>query len=108
MTVDEVLNSAADLIEERGWWNGEGDITCRQGECAFTALAASSGVVLGDDPTERFRMAHDTFAVHIGAENAQGSRDIADWNDSRTDAGEVVAALRAASLVASVAQVLVA
>lgn len=87
--VADVLNKAADLIDERGWFQKSPDATSL---CALKAIqhASSAGPA-------RFQ-ARAAFVRHVGAQvGPMGSPSVAiiDWNDEpgRTQA-EVTAALR--------------
>jgi hypothetical protein len=87
MTPAEVLDAAADLIEERGWWNGEEEQ--RDGFCAVTAITR---IVTNEyrgwprpltipelyEEMHLVSAAEDALATHVGATR------VATWNDSQS------------------------
>jgi hypothetical protein len=83
MTPAEVLRKAADLIEERGWWNGRGDSNSPVygTHCALTALRDVC-------PGERLRFA----AVGAIEEKVRGL--VSEWNDRQPNGEVVIAKLR--------------
>lgn len=90
MTEAEVLNKAADLIDEAGWWDGKGD----QGSKVCAAIAINTVV----EPEESFGFGSQAFGYFerfLGIPTGlYGS--VAEWNDFHTK-DEVTAALRAAA-----------
>lgn len=92
----QVLEKAAALIEERGWTTGDfEDITG-----AVCALGAIGTVVYGPEAGGEFdylALARDPAVRLLAASvNGSGEPDMAvyQWNDSRTDATEVVDTMR--------------
>lgn len=88
LTVPEVLDSAADLIDQYGWWNGDGRRAGRL--CAGMAISkAGWPSEQGDGPAWR----------HFSA--SVGNVSVVFWNDipGRT-VDQVTAALRSAAEVA--------
>lgn len=81
MTPAEVLRKAADLIEERGWWDGR---TQRRigGHCALTAL---SSIAIS---AELERRAENALL------EALDWQPIANWNDRQPNGDVVIAKLR--------------
>lgn len=79
------LNDAADLIEQKGWWNGEG----AQGgnHCVITAIAEVTPYTEQHAP------------VQIAFERRLGLLDFASpsWNDQQPNGEVVVEALRTAA-----------
>ncbi len=106
MNTSEVLNRAADLIEERGWVRGEGwpgqevyggaDNTqlCLEG-AIMAALGIDMTATLGGELREC--LAYQAVHRHL---ELDPMRRLYTWNDhpSRT-AGEVVEVLRAAAVI---------
>jgi hypothetical protein len=85
MTPAEVLRKAADLIEERGWWNGDA-VDRSQSVCVDLALlhiGAERDVV-------------KSFAVAVAGPSAlaRPSTSIQTWNDAQPNGGVVIAKLR--------------
>lgn len=81
MTPADVLREAADLIEERGWWNGRPQCGVG-GHCplsAFSAIARSS---------ELERRAKNALL------EALDWQPIANWNDRQPNGDVVIAKLR--------------
>ncbi len=82
-----VLRKAADLIDERGWLQGQNfdaDGRC----CAFWALGKAAGKQRG------LRPIYDQFAGYLHARNPRW-REVSSWNDAPGRTKEqVVAALR--------------
>ena len=112
LTTSQVLDKAADLIEERGWTDGpfgwpddrvkEGGALCLEG-----GIMAALGLDMNDvgrlyeeeDPRSfRFCPAYNAVRDYLGSDLTH----IYEWNDKRgRTQHEVVATLRAASAVAS-------
>ena len=87
MNTSEVLNTAADLIEERGWHQG-GDGFGPDGQlCVINALYTAG--------RKDWHEAWERTKEHVGIQYA-----LDEWNDAEgRTAVEVVAVLRAAALV---------
>jgi hypothetical protein len=108
-----LLAQAAELIEQRGWWQGDlwpeaaDNLPYVIGDpcCVLGALAVASGVWHYDQVTELFRRPDYVVAVealitqiNAGQPESEHVRDIYTWNDNpRRTAGEVVRTLRAAA-----------
>lgn len=89
----DVLRRAADLLKERGWFQGKdfnGDVDYREKMCASRAICAASPVVGLTEAHRRLIMALG------GGANASHCCVIFDWNDApERTAAEVIATLRA-------------
>lgn len=94
-SIADTLNKAADLIEERGWWDGTGDFPkLRVGPtCAGLAIREAQNYepLLAPVISEAGEFLTDYL----------GSR-IPRWNDAQPDGETVVSTLRAAALTASI------
>lgn len=104
MTIAETLNQAADLIEERGWWRPghfehHGFDRGIGGECALLAVKS-----VADFPHD-IEAALSAFTVHVGGDVTNTHDAVPAWNDVQASGTVVVEALRAAALVALVAEV---
>lgn len=104
MKTSEILDKAADVIEERGWWRGSfaesSGRNCKV--CALGAMNVASGLAPDDALGPDVHKAAMALADHVGlAHEASGlgaTYAVGDhWNDSRTSAEEVVRELRAAA-----------
>lgn len=87
MKTSEVLDRAADLIEERGW--------ARPGDWSST-LCASNAIVRASGET--YAPAHDALVLYLGGDGHV--HGIFAWNDApgRT-AAEVIEVLRACAVI---------
>lgn len=103
MNTSEVLNRAADLIEEHGWGQGSPAMLGEGGLCAMGAL----GLATWGEVTDRYEAIHhcpagQAVANYIGDQPGllSGHDRIWDWNDKpgRT-ASEVIEVLRAAAVI---------
>lgn len=110
MNTSEVLNRAADLIEERGWTTGSGWFGNEYGPlCIEGGIAAAMGVAGG--PGYRCP-AYDAVAAYLG----KGNSGVWAWNDNLPHTGmgwrggsreaameqsreQVIATLRAVALI---------
>jgi len=94
MNVSDVLNKAADLIEERGWAQGAYE-NASGGLCVLGAIRKAADL---DPPMIIAGVSLDAacaFNRHIGADNLVG-----DWNDAEgRTSGEVVAIFRAVAVI---------
>lgn len=107
MSTAEILVQAADLIEERGWNQGDYVNDCG-GLCTFGALYIAVGLtpafIRTDEADQRALAALTVVDEAAQALRQHVGRDvgISEWNDApgRTKA-EVVTALRAAAQVAA-------
>ncbi len=79
MTVADVLDKAADLIEQHGWWCGRVGV---DGYCVMSAITTIEGIGGTTSAAERLRS-------HVGA------TVLSDWNDKQPDGKAVVSAMRA-------------
>lgn len=80
MNTAEVLERAADLIEERGWW--QQDEECEQGDslCAQLAIAAAK-TEIEFEYMERF-VPEQLLMEHLGIESTRNWLDpLFNWND---------------------------
>jgi len=102
-TTSEVLNRAADLIEERGWATGVtgwrvGGRLCLEGGI----IAAIGGATAADQPLAWACPAYAAVGDYLGrpALSVCGDRELWKWNDrpERT-ASEVVEVLRACAVI---------
>lgn len=102
MKTSEILNKAADLIEQRGWGKGpgtwSGDRLCLEG-----GLMAAMGVSANHTPDFHFCPAHRAVSDYLGRdlhEDAERHLGVWSWNDepART-ANEVIEVLRAAAVI---------
>lgn len=104
MQTSEVLNRAADLIEERGWTRGSWGGGSGRALCLEGGIIAALGSQF-DDPSFNY----DKFSAcpaYVAVENYLVSAGrLADddslwaWNDDMPDMEPVIAVLRAAALV---------
>lgn len=104
MRTSEVLNKAADLIDERGWvqggngWGQFGTVTplCMEGGI-LAALGTKWDNMTTFEPIFRQCPAYQAVSAYLGLEEWQ---DVYDYNDEvgRT-ASEVIATLRACALI---------
>lgn len=86
MNTSEILNTAADLIEERGW--RQGTAGAGEGVCAISALAAAA------PGPSKWLHAANVFADYLSVEL------VFVWNDApERTATDVVAALRSAAAI---------
>lgn len=95
MTPQEILNAAADHIEEYGWQRGgygqKEEPCCVLG--ALSVAAASNGASLREAQA-------GFYSTRDIVKDQTGVRSVADWNDViAQDAEEVVAMLRKAATV---------
>lgn len=105
MLTSEVLNRAADLIEERGWVQGNGGFDGSAGLCLEGGIFAASGlgwtVAAEMAAREGTCPAYEAVLNHlsIGGDRSYGGR-LWLWNDkpART-AAEVIEVLRAAAAI---------
>jgi hypothetical protein len=84
MTPAEVLRKAADLIEERGWWDGVG-VKPRHCECVMTAV---------DSICTQFDLEVNIYADALIAVGDAVDMGPARWNDAQPNGGVVIAKLR--------------
>jgi hypothetical protein len=88
MTPAEVLRKAADLIAERGWWNGRG-LGPFPGDGPHCVLGAVGSAVWFHQAAGRNEL---YFAAMTALHRSIGS--IADWNDAQPNGEVVIAKLR--------------
>jgi hypothetical protein len=81
VTPAEVLRQAADLIEARGWWNGEDDM---DDGGTFCVITASCRVAYGNDAFNAVQL----FERAVGVTHAD------DWNDAQSNGNVVITRLR--------------
>lgn len=103
LSTSEVLNKAADLIEEHGWTKGQGWTDTGKGLCLEGGIAAALGI------ETNFAAPHDEddytqFAAcpaYRAVKDYLGYRaDLWNWNDRRAESAEdVIATLRATALI---------
>jgi hypothetical protein len=105
MRTSEVLNRAADLIQERGWVQGEGwsGVDDRDGLCLEGGIMAAAGIsgfgAIGD---VQACPAYKAVADYIGLDLPGGATFAWRWNDSQNrTATEVIETLRAAAVIES-------
>lgn len=107
LTTSETLNLAADLIEERGWAQGNDGMTLTGPLCLEGGIAAAMGVGAGHfthkgEPLFNYGEVHHCPAYTAVRSYLQQTEreEVWQWNDraGRT-AEEVIATLRAAALV---------
>jgi hypothetical protein len=109
MKTSDVLNEAADLIQQRGWTQGIfgwGDIDPNSGLCLEGGIAAASGIGMIHDtstldtPSIKACPAYKAVAAYLdmGGPFCRGA--LWTWNDAvdRT-AAEVIEVLRAAAVI---------
>lgn len=94
--VQNILNEAADLIEQRGWWSGSSHGSDAEGGlCAQLAIAE---VTLyheyGDETMGKYRDTMDELSRRIGGEYINSFYNVTTWNDSRESAEEVLKLMR--------------
>lgn len=113
MKVSEILDKAADVIERRGWWQGDymPDINERQRrdvtvDSCPVCLLGGLNVAVGNAPDEPIhdKSNPDAFAaafalaVHLDIPLSVSATSLGDdWNDRQRTAEEVVRELRAAA-----------
>jgi hypothetical protein len=110
MRTSEVLDRAADLIEERGWTKGaggwQGDRLCIEG--AIHAAAGMKTHPVIDWPLTNLCPAGLALRDHLSLGAFTHERrpwpdltgsPLSRWNDNAESAGEVIAALRAAAVI---------
>jgi hypothetical protein len=104
--VGRVLGEAAGLIERHGWVRGRFTGPAHTDRsappvCAVGAirLAAGGRPTWGNQASREVELAFGRYLVHqdLIAPHADPVDTIGIWNDSRTDAGEVIAVLRQAA-----------
>jgi hypothetical protein len=101
MKTSEVLDLAADLIEERGWvqgtgWEGSGAL------CLEGGIAAAAGTQRWSNGMVNTVALHQCPAYIAVAEHLNRDAVLWQWNDAEgRTAEEVITVLRAASAVAS-------
>jgi hypothetical protein len=83
MSPAEVLRKAADLIEERGWWNGEN-------LWADSYLPPVGGVVCAALAIKSFVPWNDAFSALAAAVGPS----VGAWNDAQPNGEVVIAKLR--------------
>jgi hypothetical protein len=108
----EVLNKAADLIEQRGWTKGCGwqltdfdngtDAICLEGAiqlaAGFPAVPQSEAAMLAD--RVRFCPAGQAVVTYLAdADRHDRNGWLFTWNDQRSDAAEVIEVLRACAVI---------
>ena len=87
-----VLMEAADFLEQRKWFPGEGR-DCREAHCAWDAICLSQGSSM---PTELSYNAGNRLAHALGLRRVS---QIFTWNDAKDRTKEeVIAKLRAVAL----------
>jgi hypothetical protein len=106
MTTSEVLNRAADLIEERGWATGLDAMSANPAGpiCLEGALAAITDLGVRSDDPRRYEYPSASCPVYMAVHNYLSlpfSR-LFTWNDAidRT-AAEVIEVLRACAVIES-------
>lgn len=106
-TIPQILNKAADLIEERGFAQGTKKENGRPGGVEGPALCAAlalheAGDALGDYSRADVFDARKVLCAHVGISAEDRLFGVYGWNDEPGRTGEeVVAALRGAALEAS-------
>ncbi len=97
LTTSQVLNKAADLIEERGWRRGPGMQIDSVGLCLEQAVSAAAGNIIAG--SYAYLQAIPCAAGHALIEHL-GNNQPYIWNDEpgRT-ASEVIEVLRATALI---------
>lgn len=103
MKTSEVLNKAADLIEERGWGSGPASMYGQAGICVMGAIRlADSGEVDGDYCAAHLCGAGQAVYAYLtekGYDDPVPSDLLWVWNDDRSDAAEVIEVLRATAVI---------
>lgn len=112
MNTSEVLDKAADLVQEQGWWQSPNGWprAARQpaGLCLEGGIMAALGVTFDSDPSlEEFTAcpAYRAVQSYLGLsheldEDGQAVEPLWRWNDDLTrKAAEVIEVLRAAAMV---------
>lgn len=113
MKTSEILDQAADVIEQRGWWRGDympdlnelqlRDVTV---DSCPVCLLGGLNVAVGNAPDEPiYREANSAafaaasaFADHLGIPLTVSATSLGDdWNDRQRSAEDVVRELRAAA-----------
>jgi len=104
METSEVLNKAADLIEERGWGQGPASMFGQAGICAMGAINLAAFNRLNDDylAVHHCPAGQAVYNYLEGRANSgwwDGADRIWSWNDDCADAAEVIEVLRAAAVI---------
>lgn len=106
MNTSDILNRAADLIEEKGWtsgsgWPGEAEYGGSEmgGLCLEGGIMAALGLNYGQRWDDIFKTCPAVHAVNAYLERDEGYA-LYDWNDApgRT-AAEVIEVLRACAVI---------
>lgn len=109
VSTSEVLNKAADLIEERGWTTGGGGWEDKEGSglCLEGGILAAAGFGTQEYTAPQFLGCPAYIAVksYLGLDDSQA---LYEWNDGTYDfsgesrsAEDVIATLRATALIES-------
>lgn len=93
LTVADVLNRAADLIELNGWWNGDGHFPSGLSEPLCAGLAIEFQII----PNWLKVNAAKTLRNHVGITDSGPAGYVGTWNDAQPDGATVCRALRAAA-----------
>ena len=106
LRTSEVLNRAADMIEERGWVRGKGWGPDDGGLCLEGALIAASGLsaAIGKRLAVYTQCpAYDAVVAYLGKDPQPRIAPIVDtlwaWNDARSEVTEVIEVLRAVAVI---------
>lgn len=104
MQTSEVLNRAADLIEERGWTTGSKGWAYKPNDplCLEGGLIAASGMTWDDlDPAEFYQCpAYLAVEDYLDLREGREFREAWQWNDAEhRTASEVVEVLRACAVI---------
>lgn len=88
MNTPEILERAADIVDER-WWNGRADDNRGNDRCAFLAITEACGEVgvTGNDWVD----CQDVLIRFLGVSGLRGGYA---WNDEQPDAFTVSNTLR--------------
>ena len=105
MQTSEVLNQAADLIEERGWAKGNCGMDAREVAplCLEGALGAAAGVRVEHDlmpfPIYSYAAIEKLPAYRVLRDHLECVADLYYWNDRQGDAACVIEVLRACAVI---------
>ncbi len=89
----EAYAAAADLIEDKGWWDGKSRLGGTS--CAVSALVA---VMIRSGTYGELHPALEKFAAHVGCYDGTDSlHGVSQWNDAQPSGDRVIEALRSAA-----------